>query len=66
MTKNDTAFFFQLPKSLLEDIRATADENAISTSAFIRQSIAKNIRAYRAAENADHAAKAQSAFMRSV
>ena len=66
MTKNDTAFFFQLPQSLLEDVRATADENAISTSAFIRQSIAKNIRSYRAAETADAAAKARSAFTRSV
>lgn len=64
MTKNDAAFFFQLPSTLLEDLRNLAEENALSTSAFIRQSIARNIRAYHAVETAQTFAKERSAIIR--
>lgn len=64
MKKNDASFLFQLPTPLLESTRNTAAENAISASAFIRQSIVKNIRAHTATEQAQTASKIHSAFLR--
>ena len=61
---NYTKFLFYLPPQLLTDARAVANENAISTSAFIRQSLTRNIRAYRATETAMADAKVRSAQLR--
>ena len=41
-------FLFYLPQQLLTETRSVASENAISTSAFIRLSLSRNIRAHRA------------------
>ncbi len=57
-------FLFYLPPQLLTETRTIAGENSISTSAFIRQSLCRNIRAYRITENAQNEAKTRSAQAR--
>lgn len=61
---NFKRFLFYIPQQLLTETRTIAGENAISTSAFIRQSVARNIRAYRVMENAQIEAKTRSAQVR--
>jgi hypothetical protein len=61
---NFKKFLFYLPPQLLTETRAIAGENSISTSAFIRQSLTRNIRAHRATEKATDDAKARSAQVR--
>ena len=61
---NFKRFLFYIPQPLLVESRAIANENSISTSAFIRQSLTRNIRAYRATEAAMTEAKARSAQVR--
>ncbi len=61
---NFKKFLFYIPQQLLAETRTIAGENSISTSAFIRQSVARNIRAYRVMENAQIEAKTRSAQVR--
>jgi hypothetical protein len=61
---NFQRFLFYIPQPLLTETRTIAGENSISASAFIRQSIIRNIRAYRATESAMNEAKARSAQVR--
>lgn len=61
---NFKRFLFYIPQSLLTETRTIAGENAISASAFIRQSIVRNIKSYRATEAAMNEAKARSAQVR--
>jgi len=49
---NFKKFLFYCPQALLAETRSIAGENSISTSAFIRESLARNIRAHRVTENA--------------
>jgi hypothetical protein len=46
MKQNDTEFLLRLSKILLEQTKEVAEENHISTAAFIRQSISRNIKIY--------------------
>ncbi|MGH2478039.1 MAG: hypothetical protein ACRED7_12325 [Stellaceae bacterium] len=62
--KNDAVFFFQLPSTLLDQVRHIANDNALSASAFVRQSIIRNARAYRADDAAEIAARQRSANLR--
>ena len=50
--RNDDAFYFVMPSTLLEQVRQIAEKNSISMGAFVRQSLSRNIRAY---ETYDHA-----------
>lgn len=61
---NFKRFLFYIPQALLTETRTIAGENSISTSAFIRQSLTRNIRAYRATETAQNEAKMRSAQVR--
>jgi hypothetical protein len=50
MLRNDTSFYFQLPASLLAQAREMAEHNGISTSAFIREAIARNLLPHKVGE----------------
>ena len=57
-------FLFYIPQQLLAETRSIATEHSISASAFIRQSLTRNIRSYRATEAAISEAKTRSAQIR--
>ncbi len=45
--KYDKTFLFQVEDALLNDIKAVAESNHMSISAFLRQSAARNIDLYK-------------------
>ena len=63
---NFKRFLFYIPQALLTETRTIAGENSISASAFIRQSLTRNIRAYRTTEKSMEDAKARSAQLRGL
>jgi len=63
---NFKRFLFYIPQQLLTETRTIACENSISASAFIRQSLTRNIRSYRATEKSMEDAKARSAQLRGL
>lgn len=64
--KNDYPFLFVAPSMLMEQVRSIAAKNSISMSAFIRQSITRNLSAYATYENAVSTALSRTAQQRSV
>ena len=64
--RNDYPFLLVAPSTLMEQVRQISERNAISMSAFIRQSITRNLNAYATYENAVSTALSRSAQQRSV
>lgn len=64
--RNDYPFLFVAPSTLMEQVRQISERNAISMSAFIRQSITRNLNAYATYENAVSTALSRSAQQRST
>ena len=63
--RNDYPFLFVAPSTLMEQVRQISEKNAISMSAFIRQSITRNLNAYAAYEIAVSTALSRPAQQRS-
>ena len=62
--RNDYPFLLVAPSTLMEQVRQISERNAISMSAFIRQSITRNLNAYATYENAVSTALSRSAQQR--
>lgn len=63
--RNDYPFLFVAPSPLMEQVRQISEKNAISMSAFIRQSITRNLNAYAAYDIAVSTALSRPAQQRS-
>ena len=63
--RNDDAFYFVMPSTLLEQVRQIAEKNSISMSAFIRQSLKRNLSAYATYDHAMATALSRTAQQRS-
>ena len=64
--KNDYPFLIVAPSTLIEQVRQIAEKNSISMSAFIRQSLKRNLSAYETYENAVSTALSRTAQQRSA
>ena len=64
--RNDDAFYFVMPSTLLEQVRQIAEKNSISMSAFIRQSLKRNLSAYATYDHAMATALSRTAQQRSA
>ena len=63
--RNDDAFYFVMPSTLLEQVRQIAEKNSISMSAFIRQILKRNLSAYATYDHAMSTALSRTAQQRS-
>ena len=63
--KNDYPFLFVAPSTLIEQVRQIAEKNSISMSAFIRQSLKRNLSAYATYDHAMSTALSRTAQQRS-
>ena len=63
--RNDYPFLLVAPSTLMEQVRQISERNAISMSAFVRQSITRNLNAYATYENAVSTALSRTAQQRS-
>ena len=63
--RNDDAFYFVAPSTLLEQVRQIAEKNSISMSAFVRQSLKRNLSAYATYDHAMATALSRTAQQRS-
>ena len=64
--KNDYPFLFVAPSTLIEQVRQIAEKNSISMSAFIRQSLKRNLSAYATYDHAMATALSRTAQQRSA
>lgn len=64
--RNNYPFLLVAPSTLMEQVRQISERDAISMSAFIRQSITRNLNAYASYEAAVSTALSRSAQQRSV
>ena len=64
--KNDYHFLFVAPSTLMEHVRQIAEKNSISMSAFIRQSLKRNLSAYATYDHAMATALSRTAQQRSA
>ena len=64
--RNDDAFYFVAPSTLLEQVRQIAEKNSISMSAFVRQSLKRNLSAYATYDHAMATALSRTAQQQSA